>query len=349
MSTRPADRPKVTVRTIREMKTRGERIVSVTAYDFPTARLADEAGVDLILVGDSLGMVVLGYESTIPVTMAEMAHHLRAVVRAQPRALLVVDLPFASFQAGPEDAVRNSARLVKRGAEAVKLEGGRRVLHQIQAILAADIPVLGHLGLTPQSVHAIGGYRVQARGRGAADALLEDARARTGRGLRDRARGSRASWVPRSRARSIPTIGIGAGAECDGQVLVLHDLIGLSFGKPARFVRRYAQVGDAIRGAVAAFGDDVRAGRYPSLEETYAARRTRRRPRARRTRRRPHSTRPCPRLPRLRPRIPRPREVRVRIVRGAKAMRALSRRARARRNRSASFRPWAPCTKGTSP
>ena len=270
MSTRPADRPKVTVRTIREMKTRGERIVSVTAYDFPTARLADEAGVDLILVGDSLGMVVLGYESTIPVTMAEMAHHLRAVVRAQPRALLVVDLPFASFQAGPEDAVRNSARLVKRGAEAVKLEGGRRVLHQIQAILAADIPVLGHLGLTPQSVHAIGGYRVQARGRGAADALLEDARARTGRGLRDRARGSRASWVPRSRARSIP-IGIGAGAECDGQVLVLHDLIGLSFGKPARFVRRYAQVGDAIRGAVAAFGDDVRAGRYPSLEETYAA------------------------------------------------------------------------------
>ena len=251
-------------------------------------------------------MVVLGYESTIPVTMAEMAHHLRAVVRAQPRALLVVDLPFASFQAGPEDAVRNSARLVKRGAEAVKLEGGRRVLHQIQAILAADIPVLGHLGLTPQSVHAIGGYRVQARGRGAADALLEDARARTGRGLRDRARGSRASWVPRSRARSIPTIGIGAGAECDGQVLVLHDLIGLSFGKPARFVRRYAQVGDAIRGAVAAFGDDGPAATRASRRRTPPARRTRRRPRARRTRRRPRSTRPCPRLPRLRPRIPRP-------------------------------------------
>ena len=273
MSTRPADRPKVTVRTIREMKTRGERIVSVTAYDFPTARLADEAGVDLILVGDSLGMVVLGYESTIPVTMAEMAHHLRAVVRAQPRALLVVDLPFASFQAGPEDAVRNSARLVKRGAEAVKLEGGRRVLHQIQAILAADIPVLGHLGLTPQSVHAIGGYRVQARGRGAADALLEDARALEQAGVFAIV----LEGIPRelgaevSRALSIPTIGIGAGAECDGQVLVLHDLIGLSFGKPARFVRRYAQVGDAIRGAVAAFGDDVRAGRYPSLEETYAA------------------------------------------------------------------------------
>ena len=273
MSTRPADRPKVTVRTIREMKARGERIVSVTAYDFPTARLADEAGVDLILVGDSLGMVVLGYESTIPVTMAEMAHHLRAVVRAQPRALLVVDLPFASFQAGPEDAVRNSARLVKRGAEAVKLEGGRRVLHQIQAILAADIPVLGHLGLTPQSVHAIGGYRVQARGRGAADALLEDARALEQAGVFAIV----LEGIPRelgaevSRALSIPTIGIGAGAECDGQVLVLHDLFGLSFGKPAKFVRRYAQVGDAIRGAVAAFGDDVRAGRYPSLEETYAA------------------------------------------------------------------------------
>jgi len=273
MSTRAADRPKVTVRTIREMKARGERIVSVTAYDYPTARLADEAGADLILVGDSVGMVVLGYESTIPVTMAEMAHHLRAVVRAQPRALLVVDLPFASFQAGPEDAVRNSARLVKRGAEAVKLEGGRRVLHQIQAILSADIPVLGHLGLTPQSVHAIGGYRVQARGRGAADALLEDARALEQAGVFAIV----LEGIPRelgaevSRALSIPTIGIGAGAECDGQVLVLHDLIGLSFGKPAKFVRRYAQVGDAIRGAVAAFGDDVRAGRYPSLEETYAA------------------------------------------------------------------------------
>jgi len=266
-------RAKITARTIREMKARGERIVSVTAYDYPTARLVDEAGVDLILVGDSLAMVVLGYESTIPVTMAEMMHHVRAVVRAQPRALVIADLPFASFQASPEDAVRNSARFLKRGAEGVKLEGGRRVLPQIDAIVAADIPVLGHLGLTPQSVHAFGGYRVQARGRGPAEALLEDALALERAGVFAIV----LEGIPRelgaevTHALSIPTIGIGAGLECDGQVLVLHDLIGLSFGKPARFVRRYAEVGEAIRTAVTSFGEDVRAGRYPSAEETYAA------------------------------------------------------------------------------
>jgi 3-methyl-2-oxobutanoate hydroxymethyltransferase len=265
------ERPKVTVRTIREMKARKERIVSVTAYDFPTARLADEAGVDLILVGDSLGMVVLGYESTIPVTMVEMMHHVRAVVRAQPRALVVADLPFASFQTGPEDAVRNSARFIKRGAEAVKLEGGRRILPQVEAILAADIPVLGHLGLTPQSVHAFGGYKVQGRTKSAAEALIEDAMALEQAGVFSIV----LEGIPRelgaevSRALTIPTIGIGAGAECDGQVLVLHDLIGLSFGKPAKFVRRYAEVGETIRRAVSSFRDDVRAGRYPSEEESY--------------------------------------------------------------------------------
>ena len=266
-----SDRPKVTVRSIREMKARKEPIVSVTAYDYPTARLADEAGVDLILVGDSLGMVVLGYESTIPVTMPEMMHHVRAVVRAAPRALVVADLPFASFQTGPEDAVRNSARFVKRGAEAVKLEGGRRVLPQVEAILAADIPVLGHLGLTPQSVHAFGGYKVQGRTKSAAEALVEDALALERAGVFAIV----LEGIPRelggevSRALTIPTIGIGAGAECDGQVLVLHDLIGLSFGKPAKFVRRYAEVGETIRHAVAAFRDDVRSGRYPSAAETY--------------------------------------------------------------------------------
>jgi 3-methyl-2-oxobutanoate hydroxymethyltransferase len=266
-----SERPKVTVRSIREMKARKERIVSVTAYDYPTARLADEAGVDLILVGDSLGMVVLGYESTIPVTMPEMMHHVRAVVRAAPRALVVADLPFASFQTSPEDAVRNSARFVKRGAEAVKLEGGRRVLPQVEAILAADIPVLGHLGLTPQSVHAFGGYKVQGKTKSAAEALLEDALALERAGVFAIV----LEGIPRelggevSRALTIPTIGIGAGAECDGQVLVLHDLIGLSFGKPARFVRRYAEVGESIRRAVSAFRDDVRSGRYPSPAETY--------------------------------------------------------------------------------
>ena len=272
-SSDPITRPKVTVRTIQAMKAERVKIVSVTAYDYPTARLADEAGVDLILVGDSLGMVVLGYESTIPVTMAEMAHHLKAVVRAQPKALVVADLPFLSFQTSPEDAVRNSGRLMKRGAEAVKLEGGRRMLPQIQAILAADIPVLGHLGLTPQSVHQFGGYRVQGRGQGAADALLDDAIALERAGCFALV----LEGVPLELGRAItaaigiPTIGIGAGIDCDGQVLVLHDLIGLSFGTPARFVRRYAETGDTIRSAVAAFREDVRAGRYPSREESYAA------------------------------------------------------------------------------
>ena len=266
-------RPKVTVRTIRDMKAERVRIVSVTAYDYPSARLADEAGVDLILVGDSLGMVVLGYESTIPVTLSEMAHHLKAVVRAQPRALVVADLPFLSFQTSAEDAVRNSGRLMKRGAEAVKLEGGRRMLPQIEAILAADIPVLGHLGLTPQSVHQFGGYRVQGRGREAADALLEDALALERAGCFSIVLEGVPLELGReiTEALKIPTIGIGAGVHCDGQVLVLHDLIGMSFSKPARFVRRYAEAGDIIRNAIAAFREDVRAGRYPSIEESYAA------------------------------------------------------------------------------
>ena len=266
-------RPKVTVRTIRDMKAERVRIVSVTAYDYPSARLADEAGVDLILVGDSLGMVVLGYESTIPVTLSEMAHHLKAVVRAQPRALVVADLPFLSFQTSAEDAVRNSGRLMKRGAEAVKLEGGRRMLLQIEAILAADIPVLGHLGLTPQSVHQFGGYRVQGRGREAADALLEDALALERAGCFSIVLEGVPLELGReiTEALKIPTIGIGAGVHCDGQVLVLHDLIGMSFSKPARFVRRYAEAGDIIRNAIAAFREDVRTGRYPSIEESYAA------------------------------------------------------------------------------
>jgi 3-methyl-2-oxobutanoate hydroxymethyltransferase len=266
-------RPKVTVRTLREMKERGERIVSTTAYDHPSAVVADQAGIDLLLVGDSVGMVVLGYDSTIPVTMAEMSHHVRAVARAAPRALLVADLPFNSYQASPADAVRNSGRLLKRGGEAVKLEGGRRMLPQIEAILHADIPVLGHLGLTPQSVHQFGGYRVQARGREAADALLDDALSLEKAGCF----GIVLEGIPSelgaevSRALRIPTIGIGAGPDCDGQVLVLHDLIGLSFGKPARFVRRYADVAGTMREALRAFGDDVRAGRYPSAAESYAA------------------------------------------------------------------------------
>jgi 3-methyl-2-oxobutanoate hydroxymethyltransferase len=267
------DRAKVTVRTLHERKERGRKIVSVTAYDYPTAVLVDQAGVDLLLVGDSVGMVVLGYESTIPVTMAEMSHHVRAVARARPRALLVADLPFNSFQAGPEDAVRNSGRLMKRGAEAVKLEGGRRVLPQVEAIVNADIPVLGHLGLTPQSVHKMGGYRVQGRGREAADALREDALALERAGCFAIVLEGIPSELGRDVSRSlrIPTIGIGAGPDCDGQVLVLHDLLGLSFGRPAKFVRRYADLAGVARAALEAFGEDVRAGRYPSAAESYAA------------------------------------------------------------------------------
>jgi 3-methyl-2-oxobutanoate hydroxymethyltransferase len=266
-------RPKVTVRTFREMKERGQKIVSTTAYDFPSAVVADQAGIDLLLVGDSVGMVVLGYDSTIPVTMAEMSHHVRAVARATPRALLAADLPFNSYQASPVDAVRNSGRLLKRGAEAVKLEGGRRMLPQIEAILHADIPVLGHLGLTPQSVHQFGGYRVQARGREAADALLEDAIALERAGCFALVLEGIPSELGAevTRALRIPTIGIGAGPDCDGQVLVLHDLIGLTFGKPARFVRRYADVAGTVREALRAFGDDVRAGRYPNAAESYPA------------------------------------------------------------------------------
>lgn len=268
----PEPRPKVTVRVIREMKSRKEKIVSITAYDYPGARLADEAGVDLILVGDSVGMVVLGYESTIPVTLAEMAHHVRAVARAKPRALLVADLPFNSYQACPADAVRSSGRLIKHGAEAVKLEGGRRMLPQIAAILAADIPVLGHLGLTPQSIHQFGGYRVQGRERDAADALLADARALEEAGCFAIVLEGMPLSLGREVTESIgiPTIGIGAGIHCDGQVLVLHDLLGLSFGRPARFVRRYADLGGDARRAIRAFGEDVRAGRYPSDAESYA-------------------------------------------------------------------------------
>jgi 3-methyl-2-oxobutanoate hydroxymethyltransferase len=268
-----ATRPKVTVRTIREMKARGERIASVTAYDFPTARIVDEAGVDLLLVGDSLGMVVLGYETTIPVTLAEMAHHTRAVARAKPAALLVADLPFNYYQAGPADAVRSSGRLIKCGAEAVKLEGGRRMLPQVEAILAADIPVLGHLGLTPQSIHSFGGYRVQGRGQEAAEALLEDALALEHAGCFAIVLEGVPLELGRdvTRALRIPTIGIGAGVHCDGQVLVFHDILGLSFGRQAKFVRRYADLFGDARAALAAFRDDVRAGRFPSAEESYGA------------------------------------------------------------------------------
>jgi 3-methyl-2-oxobutanoate hydroxymethyltransferase len=269
---RDGARPKVTVATLGDLKRRGQRIVMLTAYDYPFARWADAAGVDVLLVGDSLGMVVLGHDSTLPVTMRDMLHHASAVSRARPRALVVADLPFMSFQVSPQQAVRNAGRLVQRGGvEAVKLEGGERVLPMVEAIARADIPVMGHLGLTPQSVHRLGGYRVQGRGAQAASALERDARRLQDSGcfalVLEAIPAPLAARV--SAALAIPTIGIGAGAGCDGQVLVLHDLLGLYAEFTPKFVRRYAELGAAVQTGIEAYAADVRAGRFPGPEHTY--------------------------------------------------------------------------------
>jgi 3-methyl-2-oxobutanoate hydroxymethyltransferase len=268
---RPA-RPKRTVPSVAELKRRGEPIVVVTAYDYPTARIADEAGVEMLLVGDSLGMVVLGYESTLPVTMEDMLHHVRAVARARPSALVIGDMPFMSYQASVEDAVRNAGRFVQEGgADAVKLEGGRRVAESVRRIVEAGIPVMGHLGLTPQSVLAFGGYKVQARGEADQERLLEEARALEAAGcfaiVLEGIPARLGAEV--SRALAVPTIGIGAGVGCDGQVLVTHDLLGLSFGRLPRFVRRYADLGGAMRDGYERFIADVKARRYPAETESY--------------------------------------------------------------------------------
>jgi 3-methyl-2-oxobutanoate hydroxymethyltransferase len=255
-----------------QMKKRGERIAVVTAYDYPTARLADEAGAEILLVGDSLGMVVLGYESTLPVTVADMLHHTQAVVRARPQALVVTDLPFMSYQTGPRDALKNAGRLVQKGgADAVKLEGGARSAEAVRGIVQAGIPVMGHVGLTPQSVLAMGGYKVQGKDEEAAARLLRDAKLLEACG----AFAVVLEGVPDSLAReitaalSVPTIGIGAGPFVDGQVLVWHDLMGLGFGRPARFVRRYAQLGEAAQEGLARFVADIKGGKFPGPDESY--------------------------------------------------------------------------------
>jgi 3-methyl-2-oxobutanoate hydroxymethyltransferase len=267
-----APRAKVTAPRVTDLKRRGETIAVVTAYDFPTARLADEAGVDVILVGDSVGTVVLGYDSTLPVTMADMLHHTRAVARAKPSALVVGDLPFMSYQVNADQAVRNAGRLVQRGgADAVKLEGGERVVEAVQRIVAAGIPVMGHVGLTPQSVLAMGGYKVQGRGEADQERLLRDAQRLEGAGCFAIV----LEGVPAklgadiTRALTVPTIGIGAGPGCDGQVLVSHDLLGLYLGHAPKFVRRYAEVADTIRGAFERYVGDVKARRFPSERESY--------------------------------------------------------------------------------
>src|ERR1700694_4427571 len=249
-----------------------KKIVCLTAYDYPTARLLDEAGVDVILVGDSLAMVVLGHDSTLPVTLDEMLHHARAVRRGTKHALVVADMPFGSYHSDTAESLRNAVRFVKEaGVEAVKVEGGERRLELISRLTEAEIPVMGHIGLTPQSVNALGGYRVQGKTTDSAEQLLRDARAVEAAG----AFSVVLEAVPRelasqiTRELRIPTIGIGAGPDCDGQILVVHDMLGLTFDQTPKFARKYANVGEVISNAVRGYCDDVRGGAFPSDSESY--------------------------------------------------------------------------------
>ena len=261
----------VTAPAVRARKAAGEALVMVTAYDAPGARIADAAGVDIILVGDSLGMVVLGYDDTLSVTVDDMVHHTAAVARAKPRPMVVADMPWLSYHLGTTDAVRNAARLVRAGAQAVKLEGGRKRLPGIEAILDAEIPVMGHIGLTPQSVHAMGGFRVQGKGLDAARDLIADGVALASAGCFALVLEGVPDEVARmvTEAVPVPTIGIGAGRYCDGQVLVFHDLLGLEDRVLPKFVRRYASLKADAVAALAAYASDVRGGNFPSDQESY--------------------------------------------------------------------------------
>jgi 3-methyl-2-oxobutanoate hydroxymethyltransferase len=264
---------KLPITELAEMKARRQPIVMVTAYDAPGGRLADRSGTDLILVGDSAAMTVLGHDSTVPATMEEMLMLTRAVTRGAERPLVVADMPFGSFQVSDEDATRNAIRFVKEaGADAVKLEGAGPMLPRVKSIVAAGIPVMGHIGLTPQSATMLGGYKAQGRSAEAALALLTDARALEAAGCFSLVLEAVPAPVAKhiSERLAIPTIGIGAGADTDGQVLVWHDLLGLYDGRVARFVKRYAEVGETIRVALEAFADDVRQGRFPEERHTYA-------------------------------------------------------------------------------
>jgi 3-methyl-2-oxobutanoate hydroxymethyltransferase len=274
MSLTPIGEPrrKTTITTIQEKKGRREAITCLTAYDYSSARLVDEAGIDIVLVGDSLAQVMLGYENTLPVTVEEMLHHTRAVRRAVKHALLIADMPFGSYQVDTGEALRNAARLAKEGgAEAVKIEGGEKRAELIGRIVDAEIPVAGHIGLTPQSVNAMGGYKVQGKTLGAIEQLMRDAVALDGAGVCC----LYLEGIPREVAAMItaevrtPTVGIGAGPDCDGQVLVFHDLVNLTFNPPAKFVRRYGDAAALITEAVQAYKADVISGNYPSDGESY--------------------------------------------------------------------------------
>jgi len=263
---------RVTTTKLARMKKDGEKITMLTAYDYTTAKILDEAGIDILLVGDSLGMVMLGYENTLPVTLDEMLHHARAVGRGTENALLVADMPFLSYEIEAKEAVRNAGRLIKEaGAQAVKVEGGAEIAETIKALVAAKIPVMGHIGLTPQAIHQMGGYKVQGRNSEAAQKLLNDAKVLSKAGIFALV----LECIPYQLAKEItgsvevPTIGIGAGPHCDGQVLVIHDILGLYEEIRPKFVKRYRELGSQIKGAVTEFINEVREGEFPTLKESY--------------------------------------------------------------------------------
>lgn len=274
MSTdRPAGARRLTTRDLLDMKQRGEKIVALTAYDALFARMVDEGGVDVVLVGDSVGQVILGLDSTLPVTIEDMIHHARAVRRGVKHALLVVDMPFMSFQVSPDETVRNAGRILKEtGAEAVKLEGGdEEAARHVARLVHAGIPVMGHIGLTPQSVHALGGYRVQGRDAANAERLEDEAMRLQEAGafsmVLELLPAALATEI--TKASKIPTIGIGAGPFCDGQVLVLPDMLGLNDGFRPKFLRRFAELGADARQAIADYASAVRSGDYPADEHSF--------------------------------------------------------------------------------
>ena len=264
---------RTTITQLKQMKQRGQRIAMVTGYDYPTARYLDDAGVPVILVGDSLGMVVLGYDSTVPVTMDDMLHHVKAVVRGSQRALVVGDMPFMSYQASSDEALRNAGRFLKEGGcQTVKLEGGERVAETVRRIVESGVPVMGHIGLTPQSVNQLGGYKVQGKTPRAAVQLIRDAHALEQAGCFALVLES----VPAPLAKaithrlSIPTIGIGAGPDCDGQVQVISDMLGLFTDFVPKHTKQYARLADIIQKAVSEYAAEVRSGAFPTLKESYA-------------------------------------------------------------------------------
>ncbi len=264
---------RITINQIKEMKQRGEKIAMLTAYDYSTAKLVDEAGIPLILVGDSLGMVVLGYESTIPVTMEEMLHHTKAVVRGTKQAMVIGDMPFMTYHISVDDALYNAARFIQEGgAQAVKLEGGVTVAEKVSRIVECGIPVMGHIGLTPQSIHQFGGFKVQGKTPEAAARLLEDARALEEAG----AFAIVLETIPAQLAKiitakvGIPTIGIGAGVDCDGQVLVINDILGSFTDFVPKHAKQYAKLTDIIQKAVTEYQNEVKAGSFPTEKQSYS-------------------------------------------------------------------------------